>query len=64
MKDMKVRNIFYFLRRGVVSTSPNTRAGGPPLGDGPCLLIQYIYSHPLHPEDVPLSATRGRAMLW
>jgi len=57
MRDMEVRNIFYFLRRGVVSTSPNTQAGGPPLVGGPCMLIQYIYSHPAHPEAVLLSAS-------
>jgi hypothetical protein len=64
MEDMKFLNVVCFLRRGVVSTSPNTQAGGPPLGGGPCMLIQYIYSHPPHPEAVLLSATWGRAMLW
>ena len=64
MEDMKVRNIVCFLRRGVVSTSPNTQAGGPPLGDGPCMLIQHNYGHLPHPEAVLLSATWGCAMLW
>jgi len=64
MDGMKVRNIFYFLRRGVVSTSPNTQAGWPPLGGGRCVFIQYIYNHPPHPEAVLQSATWGRAMLW
>ena len=50
-----------FLRRGVVSTSPNPQAGGPPLVSCPRLLIQFIHSYPpyrrpfLHPqpEDAP-----------
>jgi hypothetical protein len=46
MEDMKVRNIVFFLWRGVVSTSPNTLAGEPHLSGGPCVLIQYIYGHP------------------
>jgi hypothetical protein len=35
-----------FLRRGVVSTSPNSQAGGPPLVGCPRLLIQFIHSYP------------------
>jgi hypothetical protein len=35
-----------FLRRGVISTSPNTQAGGPPLVGCPRLLIKYIPSYP------------------
>jgi hypothetical protein len=35
-----------FLRRGVVSTSPNSQAGGPPLVGCPRLLIQFIYIYP------------------
>jgi len=50
-----------FLRIGVVSTSPNPQAGGPPCVGCPQLLIQYICSYPpnwrpfLHPqsEDAP-----------
>ena len=55
-----------FLRRGVVSTSPNPQAGGPPLVGCPRLLIQYIRSYPsywrpfLHPqpEDAPCCGDR------
>ena len=51
---------WYFLRWGVVSTSPNPQAEGPPL------LIQYIRSYPPHwrpflhsqPEDVPCRGDR------
>jgi len=45
-----------FLRWGVVSTSPNPQAGGPPLVGCPRLLIQCIHSYPpywrsfLHPQ--------------
>jgi len=50
-----------FLRWGVVGTSPNPQAGGPPLFGCPRPLIQYIRSYPpywrpfLHPqtEDAP-----------
>jgi len=54
-----------FLRRGVVSTSPNPQAGGPPLVGCPRLLIQFIHSyrpyrrpflHP-QPEDAPCPST-------
>jgi hypothetical protein len=34
------------LRGGVVSTSPNPQAGGPPLVGCPRLLIQFIHSYP------------------
>jgi len=34
------------LQGGVVSTSPNPQAGGPPLVGCPRLLIQYIRSYP------------------
>jgi hypothetical protein len=55
-----------FLRRGVVSTSPNPKAGGPPLVGCPRLLIQFIHSYPryrrpfLHPqpEDAPCRGDR------
>jgi hypothetical protein len=36
---------WYFSRWGVVSTSPNPWAGGPPLVGFPLLLIQYIRSY-------------------
>jgi hypothetical protein len=54
-----------FLRRGVVSTSPNPQVGGPPLIS--CLrLIKFIHSYPpywrpfLHPqpEDTPCCGDR------
>jgi hypothetical protein len=56
----------YFVWRGVVSTSPNPQAGGPPLVGCPRLLIQFIHSYPpyrrpfLHPqpEDVPCRGDR------
>jgi hypothetical protein len=55
-----------FLWRGVVSTSPNPQAGGPPLVGCPRLLIQFIHSYPsnwrpfLHPqpEDAPCRGDR------
>ena len=55
-----------FLRRGVVSTSPNPQAGGPPLVGCPRLLIQFIHTYPpyrrpfLHPqpEDAPCRGDR------
>jgi hypothetical protein len=40
------RNMFLFLRWGVVSPPPNPQAGGPPLVGCPRLLIQYIRSYP------------------
>jgi hypothetical protein len=50
-----------FLRWGVVTTSPNPQAGGPPLAGCPQLLVQCTCSYPayrrpfLHPqrEDAP-----------
>jgi hypothetical protein len=56
----------YFLRRGVVSTSPKPQARGPPLVGCPRLLIQFIHSYPpyrrpfLHPqpEDAPCRGHR------
>jgi hypothetical protein len=58
---MVFRNMVIFLRWGVVSTSPNTQAGGPPLVGCPRL---HIRSYPSYLEAVPPSATRGRAMPW
>jgi hypothetical protein len=54
------------LRRGVISTSPNPQARGPPLVGCPRLLIQFIHSYPpyrrpvLHPqtEDAPCRGDR------
>ena len=57
------RNIFKFLRWGVVGTSPNPQAGGPPPVGSPWLLIQYIASYPPY-QAVPPSATWRRAMPW
>jgi hypothetical protein len=56
----------HFLRRGVVSTSPNPQAGGPLLVGCPRLLIQFIHICPpyrrpfLHPqtEDAPCRGDR------
>jgi hypothetical protein len=59
-----IRNIINFLRGGVVSTSPNPQAGGPPLVGCPRLLIQNIRSCPPYLQAVPPSATWGRAMPW
>jgi hypothetical protein len=61
-----VQNRFFFSREGVVSTSPNPQAGGPPLVGCPRLLIQFIHSYPpyrrpfLHPqpEDAPCRGDR------
>jgi hypothetical protein len=55
-----------FVRWGVVSTSPNPQAGGPPLVGCPRLLIKSIRSYPpyleafLHPqpEDAPCRGDR------
>jgi hypothetical protein len=55
-----------FSRWGVVSTSPNPQAGGPPLVCLPRQIIQYIRSYPpyrrpfLHPqpEDAPCRGDR------
>jgi hypothetical protein len=57
-----IRNLVIFLRWGVLSTSSNPQAGGPPLFGCPRLLIQCIRSYPPYPEAVPPSTTRGRAM--
>jgi hypothetical protein len=54
----------HFLWRGVVSTSPNPQAGGPPLVGCLRLLIQFIHSYPSILEAIPPSATWGRAMPW
>jgi hypothetical protein len=51
-----------FLRWGVVSTSLNPQAGGPPLVGCPRLLFQYIRSHPPYLEAVTPSIIWGRAM--
>jgi hypothetical protein len=55
------RNMEIFLRWGVVSTSPNPQAGGPPPVGCPRL---HIRSYPPYLEAVPPSATRGRAVPW
>jgi hypothetical protein len=44
------RNVFIFLRWGVVSPPPNPQAGWPPLVGCPRLLIQYIRSYPPYLE--------------
>jgi hypothetical protein len=59
-----IRNTINFLRRGVVSTSPNPQAGGPPFVGCPRLLIQYIRNYPPYVEAVPSSATCRSAMPW
>ena len=54
------------LQGGVVSTSPNPQAGGPPLVGCPRLLIQFIRSYPPYrrlflypqPEDTPCRGDR------
>ena len=50
------------LQGGVVSTSPNSQAGGPPLVGCPRLLIQFIRSYPPyrrpHPEEAPCRGDR------
>ena len=54
-------NRIFFLQGGVVSSSPNPQAGGPPLVGCPRLLIQLIRSYPPYrrpflypqPEDAP-----------
>jgi hypothetical protein len=52
-------NIVKCLRWGVVSTSPNPQAGGPPLTVCLRLLIQYIRSYPPYLEAVPPTASWG-----
>jgi hypothetical protein len=37
---------YYFYCEGVVSTTPNLQAGGPPFVGSPRLLIQYISRYP------------------
>jgi hypothetical protein len=57
---------WYFLQWGVVNTSPNPQAGGPPCVGCPRLFIQYVCSHPpfwrpfVHPqpEDAPCRGDR------
>ena len=51
------RNMINFLRWGVVRTSPNPHAGGPPIVGCPRLLIQYIRNYPPYLEAIPPSAT-------
>jgi hypothetical protein len=46
------RNVFLFLRWGVVSPPPNPQAGGPSLVGCPRLLIQYIRSYPPHLQTI------------
>jgi hypothetical protein len=58
------RDIVKFLRQGVVSTSADPQAGGPPLIGCSRLLIQFIRSYPPYLEAVPPSATWGCAMPW
>jgi len=63
------------LQGGVVSPSPNPKAGGPPLAGCPRLLIQFIRSYPPHrrpflypqPEDAPCHGDRDPLhglLLW
>jgi hypothetical protein len=59
-----VRNMAKFLQRGVVSTSPNSQAGGPRLLGYPRLFIQNIRSYPPYLQTVPPSATWGSAVPW
>jgi hypothetical protein len=59
-----IRDIFNFLRWGVVSTSPNTQAGIPPPVGCPRLLIKYIRSYSAYLKAVPPSATWGSATPW
>ena len=72
-----VSRMWVFLNRnvlqgGVVSTSPNTQAGGPTLVGCPRLLIQYIRSYPPHrrpflhpqPEDAPCRDDRNPLITW
>ena len=56
----------FLLQGGVVRTSPNPQAGGPPLVGCPRLLIQFIRSYPPYrrpflypqPEDAPCRGDR------
>ena len=61
------------LQGGVVSTSPNPQAGGPPLVGCPRMLIQFIRSYPPYrrpflypqPENVPCCGDRDPLyMVW
>jgi hypothetical protein len=58
------RKIVQFLRWGVVSTSSNPPARGPPFVGCPRLHIQYIRSYPAYLEAVSPSTTWGRVMPW
>jgi hypothetical protein len=49
---VRFRSKLLFLRRGVVSPTINTQAGGTPLVGCPRLLIQYIHSYPPYLEAV------------
>ena len=57
---------WYFLRLGIVSTSPNPQAEGLTLVGHPRLLIQYIHSYPpcLRPFLHPKSEDFTSARLW
>ena len=64
---MSISEHFFFSPwEGVVSASPNPRAGGPPLVGCPRLLLQFIRTYPpyrrpfLHPqpEDAPCLGDR------
>jgi hypothetical protein len=52
------------IKWGVVSTSLNPQAGGPPLVGCPRLLIQYIRSYHPYLEVAFPSVSWGRAMPW
>jgi hypothetical protein len=54
----------FFLRRGIVSPTLNSHAGGPPLVGCTRLLIQYIRSNLHNWRVFPPSAIWGRAMPW
>ena len=73
MPNPSPSRMFVFLNKGflqgeVVSTSPNSQAGGPPLVGCPRLLIQFIRSYPPYrrpflypqPEDRPCRGDRDR----
>jgi hypothetical protein len=46
------RNKLIYLRKGVLSPTPNTQVGGPSFVGCPRLLLQYIRSYPLYLEAV------------
>jgi hypothetical protein len=50
----------YFLRRGVVSPTPNPQDGGAPLVGCPRLHIQYILSYSSYLEAVSIHNLRTR----